>query len=103
MNARVTGDPEAPRKLNPEIRTSLEEVILHAMERDPRQRYDSAGEMKRELNNLNLVAITHRDQRLKAPQVGRGKSHMVILVGALVVSWIALFLALYFIIAHKHH
>jgi serine/threonine-protein kinase len=103
MNARVTGDPEAPRKLNPEIRTSLEEVILHAMERDPRQRYDSAGEMKRELNNLNLVAITHRDQRLKAPQVGRGRRPMIILVGALLVSWVALFLALYFIIAHKHH
>jgi serine/threonine-protein kinase len=103
MNARVTGDPEAPRKLNPEIRTSLEEVILHAMERDPRQRYDSAGEMKRELNNLNLVAITHRDQRLKAPQVGRGRRPMIILVSALLVSWVALFLALYFIIAHKHH
>jgi serine/threonine-protein kinase len=103
MNARVTGDPEAPRKLNPEIRTSLEEVILHAMERDPRQRYDTAGAMKRELNNLNLVDITHRDQRLKAPQVGRGHRPMIIMVAALVVSWIALFLALYFIISRKHH
>jgi serine/threonine-protein kinase len=103
MNARVTGDPEAPRKLNPEISASLEEVILHAMERDPRQRYDSAGEMKRELNNLSLVAITHRDQRLRAPQVGRGRRPMIILVSALLVSWVALFLALYFIIAHKHH
>jgi serine/threonine-protein kinase len=104
MNARVTGDPEAPRKLNPEIRTALEEVILHAMERDPKLRYQTAGAMKRELNNLNLVDITHRDQRLRAPQAGRGRSHMVLMVGALMVSWVALFLALYFIISHnKHH
>jgi serine/threonine-protein kinase len=102
MNARVTGDPEAPRKLNPEISPALEEVILHAMERDPRQRYETAGAMKKELNNLNLVEVTHRDQRLRSPQVGRGHRPMILMVSALVVSWIALFLALYFIIAHKH-
>jgi serine/threonine protein phosphatase PrpC len=103
MNARVTGDPEAPRKLNPDISPALEEVILHAMERDMRQRYETAGAMKRELTNLNLVDVTHRDQRLRAPQASRGKTHMVLLVGALVVSWIGLFLALYFIISRKHH
>ncbi|HXN36107.1 MAG TPA: protein kinase [Opitutaceae bacterium] len=104
MNARVTGDPEAPRKLNPEIRTALEEVILHAMERDPKLRYETAGAMKRELNNLNLVEITHRDQRLRAPQAGSGRRHMVLMVAALVISWVALFLALYFILSHgKHH
>jgi serine/threonine protein kinase len=103
MNARVTGDPEAPRKLNPDISPALEEVILHAMERDPRQRYETAGAMKKELNNLSLVEVTHRDQRLRAPQVGRGRRHMVLLVAALLVSWVALFLALYFILSHKRH
>jgi serine/threonine-protein kinase len=103
MNARVTGDPEAPRKLNPDLNPALEEVILHAMERDPRQRYETAGAMKKELNNLSLVEITHRDQRLRAPQIGRGHRPMILLVSALLVSWIALFLALYFIIAHKRH
>jgi serine/threonine-protein kinase len=103
MNARVTGDPEAPRKLNPDLNPALEEVILHAMERDPRQRYETAGAMKKELNNLSLVEITHRDQRLRAPQIGRGHRPMILLVSALLVSWIALVLALYFIIAHKRH
>src|SRR2546423_5636527 len=32
MNARLTGDPVAPRKLNPEIAPQVEEIILHAME-----------------------------------------------------------------------
>ena len=34
MNARVTGDPQAPRKINPNLTPVLEEIILHAMERD---------------------------------------------------------------------
>src|SRR5437588_1778695 len=39
MNARLTGDPVAPRKLNPEIPPQVEEIILHAMERNPYDRY----------------------------------------------------------------
>ena len=68
MNARVTGDPPAPRKLKPELNPALEEVILHALERDPKLRYASAAEMKRELDDLTLVTLTNRDQRLRAPQ-----------------------------------
>ena len=36
MNARLIGDPVAPRKLNPEFSPQVEEIILHAMERQPR-------------------------------------------------------------------
>ncbi len=85
MNARVSGDPEAPRKINPEVSEALEEVILHALERDPKQRFQTAGEMKRELNNLSLGQLTHRNQRLRAPQTRRNHSHMVILVAALAI------------------
>ncbi len=35
MNARLTGDPPAPRKRNPNISPQVEEIILHAMERQP--------------------------------------------------------------------
>jgi serine/threonine-protein kinase len=102
MNARVTGDPEAPRRLNPEISPALEEVILHALERDPRKRYSTAGEMKRELDDLGSVEITHRDQRLRAPQPWRGYRHKALLVAALAVSWIGLFFALYLLLSRKH-
>ncbi len=68
MNARVTGDPQAPRKLNPNLTPTLEEIILHALERDMKARYPSAAAMKRELDNYELVELTHRDQRLQAPQ-----------------------------------
>ncbi len=43
MNSRITGDPVAPRKVNPEISEPLEEIILHAMEREPQHRYQSAA------------------------------------------------------------
>ena len=43
MNARVTGDPVAPRKVNPEITPAVEEIILHAMERDPANRFPTAA------------------------------------------------------------
>jgi len=68
MNARVTGDPVAPRKLNPNLTPAIEEIILHALERDMKLRYATAAEMKRELDNYDLVQITNRDQRLRAPQ-----------------------------------
>jgi serine/threonine protein phosphatase PrpC len=103
MNARVSGDPEAPRKLKPELNPAIEEIILHAMERDPRNRYQTAGEMKAELDDLGRVQVTHRDQRLRAPQPWKKRSSMAMLVTALLISWIALFFALYFIISHKHH
>jgi serine/threonine protein kinase len=102
MNARVTGDPEAPRKLNPELNPAVEEIILHALERDPRNRYQSATDMKRELDNLDKVEITHRDQRLRAPQPWKRSRFMIGLIVAGVLGWIGLFLALFYFLAHKH-
>ena len=101
MNARVTGDPEAPRRLNPEMNPALEEVILHAMERDPRARYQTAIEMKKELENLEKVEITHRDQRLRAPQPWKSKSLVPLLIGGIIVLMIALFFAIFLLASHR--
>jgi serine/threonine-protein kinase len=101
MNARVTGDPEAPRKLNPDLSPALEEVILHALERDPRNRYQSAADLKRELTNLNLVEITHRDQRLRAPQPWKSRSNTALLIVVVVIIQAALFF-LFLFIARRH-
>ena len=103
MNARITGDPEAPRKLNPEMNPALEEIILHALERDPKKRYQSAIDMKRELDDLSKVEITHRDQRLRAPQPWKGKSHTALMIGGIVLLQVILFLALYLLLSRKHH
>src|SRR5512135_56677 len=67
MNARVTGDPVAPRKRNPNVSPQAEEIILHAMERDPRDRYQSAAAMKADLDNPEAVQLTGRCDRLQTP------------------------------------
>ena len=57
---RATGDPIAPRKVNPEIPPQVEEIILHAMERNPADRYPSAAAMKAELDDPDQVELTVR-------------------------------------------
>ena len=68
MNSRITGDPIAPRKLNREIPKEIEEIILHAMEREPHRRYASAAAMKAELDNPDAVKLTGRHQHLQTVQ-----------------------------------
>ncbi len=48
----MTAIPERPRKLNPEIPEGLEEIILHAMEKEPDQRYQTAVGMRKDIKHL---------------------------------------------------
>jgi len=75
MNARVTGDPQAPRKVNPAVPVEVEELILHAMERDPKKRYQTALEMKAQLEDTSLVKVTGRHHHLKTPRVWSTRFH----------------------------
>ena len=72
MNARLTGDPGAPRKFNPEITPQVEEIILHAMARDPADRYANAAAMKHDLDHPDEVHVTGRAERLKAVEPWKG-------------------------------
>jgi len=71
MNARVTGDPPAPRKVRSGISEQAEEIVLHAMERDPKKRHPSASALREELEHPEQVALTGRWQRLKTPSKWR--------------------------------
>jgi len=83
MNARVDGDPVAPRKRNPNVSPQIEEIILHAMERDPRKRYQTAALMKAELDDPSAVQLTGRCDRLHAPTAWkqRGKKILWLVLG----------------------
>jgi serine/threonine-protein kinase len=94
MNARVTGDPQAPRKINPNLTPVLEEIILHAMERDPKRRYQTALEMRTELENYEAVVMTSRHARLQAPQVWKSRFRMVPLIIGFVILQVVVFLLL---------
>jgi serine/threonine-protein kinase len=71
MHARIEGDPPAPRAINPALSPGVEEIILRAMERDPCERYQSASEMKRDLENPEAVSPTGRASGLEVPRPWR--------------------------------
>jgi serine/threonine protein kinase len=67
LNARVTGDPVAPRKLNRDISPQAEEIVLRALQRNPAERYPSAAAMKAELDSFEHVRVTGLGDRLQTP------------------------------------
>jgi eukaryotic-like serine/threonine-protein kinase len=83
MRAKANGDPQPPSHFVPEINPHLEEIILRAIERLPRNRYHSAAEMLQDLNDPDGVPLTGRAQRLRplSPRAQRMRR----------VLWIALF------------
>jgi hypothetical protein len=99
MNARVTGDPVAPRKRNPNVSPQVEEIILHAMERDPDKRYQTAKAMKAELDDPGSVQMTGRCDRLQAPAaLTRGGTKVRWIVVSVVVALLILGMLLWLII-----
>jgi len=44
--------PAAPRLVNPKVSEGLERVILRALQKDPQERYQSAGDLRIDLANL---------------------------------------------------
>src|SRR5438105_4858029 len=101
MNARLVGDPPAPRSLNPEIPPQVEEIVLHAMEREPSNRYSSASEMKAELDAPETVELTGRHQRLRRTTSWKRKFRHVrmgIITGLIPI---VMFLLLWFVLSRQ--
>jgi serine/threonine protein kinase len=67
MNARLVGDPVAPTLFKKDLPSQIEEIILHAMERDPESRYGSMADLRKDLEAYDRVVPTGRAGRLKAP------------------------------------
>ncbi|MGO9201765.1 MAG: serine/threonine protein kinase [Limisphaerales bacterium] len=67
LNARLTGDPAAPRKLNPDCSAQAEEIVLRALQRDPADRYPSVAAMKAEIDTVDQVRVTGLADRLSEP------------------------------------
>jgi serine/threonine-protein kinase len=102
MNARVSGDPQAPRKVNSKLTAVIEEIILHAMERDPKRRYQTAAGMKKELDDYESVELTERYARLRSPQVWKSRFRQLpIIIGVLIFMLLQFLFFLYFF-KNKH-
>jgi serine/threonine protein kinase len=103
MNARLIGDPIAPRRQRADISPELEEIILHAMERDPRKRYASAAAFKAELNNPESVTVTDRASRLVAASEWTARWHSVRLVVLSAVLPLLAFLIALLVSHYRRH
>src|SRR5579863_4242150 len=60
MNDRLVNDPPSARELNPEISPQLQEILYHAMERDPEIRFAGAREFAAALTCPECVELIDR-------------------------------------------
>jgi serine/threonine-protein kinase len=101
MHARLVNDPVAPRKINPELSPQIEEIVLHAMERQPYDRYPTAAAMRAELDAPDNVQVTGRSERLRPgrPWQGQWQQWRLYIVAAV----IPLIVLLAFLIGSRWH
>ena len=100
MNARLVGDPVAPRAHNPSLTPEVEEIILHAIARDPADRYQSAAEMVAELMAPSQVHVTGRARRLTVPSLPSRSWKVAQVVAVALLAPVFLFLLLLLILRH---
>jgi serine/threonine protein kinase len=65
MRAKVEEDPRPPREVLPDIDPNVEEIILRAIDRSPRERYSSAGQMLADLEDPAKAVPRDRSERRK--------------------------------------
>jgi serine/threonine-protein kinase len=64
MRAKTTEDPQPPHHYRPDLNPQLEEIVLHAIERQPRARYTSAAAMLEDLRDPSRVTLHERAAKL---------------------------------------
>src|SRR6266481_1747758 len=64
MRAKTADDPQPPTAFKPDLDPKLEEIVLHAIERNPRDRYASAGQILEDLRDPSRVIPQNRAERL---------------------------------------
>lgn len=63
-------EPIPPREIMPSIPEALEEIVMHAMERDPARRYQSAAEMIKDIDTFKLnqsVVFGYKNSAVAVP------------------------------------
>jgi serine/threonine protein phosphatase PrpC len=101
MNIRTTGDPVAPRKLNPNLTPVMEEIVLHALARNPDDRYQSAALMKAELDDYEIVELVGRYRTLQPVKAWKSGFRMMPLIVYFVVLQVIIFGALLWYFTHR--
>jgi serine/threonine protein phosphatase PrpC len=101
MNARLAGDPVAPRHVNPDVSPQVEELVLHALSRDPRDRYPTAAAMKADLDAPDRIEVTGRASRLQAPTPWKSRWRILRVALLAVLVPIILFFAFFLLFSRR--
>jgi eukaryotic-like serine/threonine-protein kinase len=94
MRAKTSEDPQPPSRFIPDIDPPLEEIILRAIERSPRNRYPSAAKMLEDLKDPARVALTGRAKRLHPRSLHAQRLRRTLMVALFFGSLAAIFAGL---------
>jgi len=94
MRAKTAEDPQPPSAFKTDIDPHLEEIILHAIERSPRDRYASAQELLEDLRDPPRVEPKGRAQRLHPRSLAMQRMRRGIVYGLFFTSLVGVFVLL---------
>jgi len=101
MNDRLLNQPVPPRQLNPAITPQLQEIIFRALEREPKNRYASAREMARDLENQDEVGVAERPEAQEWRKRHSPERRQWLLYAGLALIPVAI-LVVMFLVATRH-
>ncbi len=87
-DAKLFGEPRRPRELNQEISKPLEDLILKSLKRNPKERFQSAREMKEALTAVRKnydTAAVEKTATIERKEEPSPKSKLPILIGVGIV------------------
>jgi serine/threonine protein kinase len=99
---RVSGDPVAPRTLNPALTPQAEEIVLAALARRPADRYATVDALQADLMAPSRVHVTGRSQRLRAPRWRLSLQGTPLAAGALIGLGALAFFGALFLLLSRH-
>jgi eukaryotic-like serine/threonine-protein kinase len=91
MNERLLHDAEPVRERRAEVSPELEEILKRALEREPRNRYQTASEMEWELEHQEQVGVDEGERRPVPGGVRLPAARRMLLYAALALLPLAIF------------
>ncbi|HTW87255.1 MAG TPA: serine/threonine-protein kinase [Candidatus Binataceae bacterium] len=94
MRAKTAVDPQPPTRFRSDLDPRLEELIIRAIERNPRNRYQSAAEMLHDLQDPARVHVTGRAKHLHPGSLTARRVKTALWTVAFCLSLIGIFVLL---------
>jgi serine/threonine-protein kinase len=94
MRAKTHEDPQPLTRHRPDLDPKLEEIVLHAIERQAKNRYASAAQMLEDLRDPSRVTVTGRARHLHPRSLRVQKIRRAVGIAAFFVSLIGFFVFL---------